>query len=137
MAGRKEMEQSVIQNKMDGYVKFLGIRNRQELKDFWRTQDICVNMADFEGRCISKLEGMANGAVPVITATAGTWEDVTDGVNGYIVPVGDYVMAADRIEYLSRHRGELRKMGSLAHDAVYPKSSMEVHLKFWEQILSL
>lgn len=134
---REEMEQYVIQNKMEGYVKFLGIRNRPELKDFWRTQDICVNMADFEGRCISKLEGMANGAVPVITATAGAGEDVTDGVNGYIVPVGDYVMAADRIEYLSRYRGELRKMGSLAHDAVYPKSSMETHLKFWEQILSL
>lgn len=134
---REEMEQSVLQNEMKGYVKFLGKRNRPELKDFWRMQDICVNMSDFEGRCISKLEGMANGAVPVITATAGAGEDVIDGVNGYIVPVGDYVLAADRIEYLSRHRGELRKMGSLAHDAVYPKSSMEVHLKFWEQILSL
>lgn len=134
---RSEMERFVIRNKMEGNVTFLGTLKRSELKSFWRKQDICINMADFEGRCISKMEGMANGAVPVITATAGAREDVTDCVNGYIVPVGDYAMAADRIEYLSHYREELRKMGSLAHDAVYPKSSMETHLKFWEEILAV
>lgn len=136
-AARKQMEEWVLRNKMAGNVKFLGSLKRPKMKDFWRKQDICVNMADFEGRCISKLEAMANGAVPVITATAGAKEDVIDSVNGYIVPMGDYEMAADKIEYLSNYRGELRKMGSLAHDAVYPKSSMETHLKFWEQILAL
>lgn len=131
---RNQMEEWVFRNRMAESVKIVGSLKRSELKDFWRQQDICVNMADFEGRCISKMEGMANGAIPVITATAGSKEDVEDGVNGYIVPVGDYGTAADRIEYLSNHRGELKKMGRLAHDAVYPKSSMEAHLKFWEKI---
>ena len=78
---------------------------------------------------------MANGAVPVVTETAGAREDITDGVNGFIIPLDDYCMAADRIEYLFQHRESLRKMGMLAHDAVYPKSSMESHLEFWEKII--
>lgn len=134
---REEMERFVIQNKMEENAKFLGTLKRTEIEDFWRRQDICVNLADHEGRSISIIEAMGNGVIPIVTDTSGVKEDITDGVNGYIVPLGDYGAVADRIEYLSRHRGELRKMGSLAHDAVYPKSSMETHLKFWEQILAI
>lgn len=134
-SAQDEMKEFVEVKHLEEKVRFCGQLRRSEIPVFWTKQDICINLADFEGRCISKLEAMANGTVPIITRTAGAAEDVVNGINGYIVPVGDYLAAADWIEYLSKHRERLQKMGSLAHDAVYPKSRMEPHLEFWKGIL--
>lgn len=132
---RKEMEMVVQSNQWEDKIRFLGRLDRSMLSDFWKRQDICVNLADFEGRSISIIEAMGNGAVPIVTETSGVREDITDSVNGFIVPVGDYQTAAERIEYLSRCREQLRKMGEVAHDAVYPKSLMKPHFDFWKKIL--
>lgn len=132
---REEMEQYVKDNNHGAYVRFLGKIDRALIPSFWQHQDICVNMADFEGRSISICEAMGNGVVPVVTDTSGVRDDIVDGVNGYIVPIGDYMAAADRIEYLAQHRERLPEMGKLAHDMVYPTSRMEEHVKFWKDLL--
>ena len=77
---------------------------------------------------------MGIGAIPVVTATSGVREDITDDVNGYIIPLGDDHTMVEKIEYLTEHRERLAEMGKLAHDVVYPKSLMENHLKFWEDV---
>ena len=133
---REEMEQYVKDNNHGAYVRFLGKIDRALIPSFWQHQDICVNMADFEGRSISICEAMGNGVVPVVTATSGVWDDIIDGVNGYIVPIGAYITAADRIEYLAQHREKLPEMGKLAHDEVYPKSLIQPHVEFWLKLLS-
>lgn len=94
-------------------------------------------MADYEGRSISTLEAMGNGAVPIVTATSGVKEDIIDGLNGYIVPLGDYYTMADRIEYLAQHRSQLFQMGKLAHEVIYPKSSMKKHIEFWKEVFRI
>lgn len=132
---REEMESFIQNRRMEEKVKFLGRLKREEMSLFWKHQDICVNLADFEGRCISIIEAMGNGAIPIVTATSGVREDIVDGVNGYIVPIGEYGAVADYIEYLAEHRNKLSDMGTRAHKAVYPKSKMENHLIFWENIL--
>lgn len=133
---RKELEEFITSNHLEGQVRLLGEIDRLEIPSFWRRQDICVNIADYEGRSHSIIEAMGNGAVPVVTATSGVREDITDDKNGYIVPIGDYRAMAERIGYLADHRERLRPMGKLAHDVVYPKSRIESHLEFWKGILS-
>lgn len=132
---REEMEEKVAANRWDGQVHFVGVLDREQIPEFWRRQDIYVNMADAEGRSISQLEAMANGAVPVATCTSGTREDICDGRNGYLVEIGDYEKTADRIEYLAEHRELLPEFGQRAHDAVYPKCQKEIHTGFWERLL--
>ena len=78
---------------------------------------------------------MGCGAVPVVTDTSGVCDDIENGINGFIVPIGDFCAAADRIEWLASHRDKMVTMGRRAHDVVYPKSRMEPHLKFWKQML--
>ncbi len=133
---RKEMEDFVSNHYLMERVKFVGMLDRSNIPAFWKKQDICVNISDYEGRSHSIIEAMGNGAVPVVTATSGVREDIINDVNGYIVPIGDYKFMAERIEYLEQHRERLSVMGKLAHDAVYPKSRIETHLAFWEEILS-
>lgn len=134
-SARSEMEEFVSFNHFNEQVRFLGRLERNQVHKFWKRQDACVNLADFEGRSIGIIEAMGNGAVPIVTATSGVREDIADAVNGYIVPIGDYHAAADRIQMLDSRRDLLSKMGKLAHDAVYPKSLMDSHLGFWKSIL--
>ncbi len=136
-AAKEDMEKFVSYHHLVHQVQFLGRLEREKIPAFWKRQDICVNLADYEGRSIMIIEAMGNGAVPVVTATSGVSDDIIDAVNGYIVPLQDYEAAANRIEYLEKHRKQLRKLGKLAHDEVYPKSLMEQHVEDWKEILNL
>ena len=134
-SARKDMEKFVSRNCLKDKVHFLGRLERAHIPEFWRNQDVCINLADFEGRSIGIMEAMGNGVVPIVTATSGVREDITDGVNGYIVPLEDYRAMADKIRILDENRGWLSEMGKRAHDTIYPKSQMKQHLKFWTEVL--
>lgn len=131
----REIKNYISNRHFEEKVIFLGKLKRDDMPSFWKKQDICVSFSDFEGRCISIIEAMGNGVVPIVTATSGVKEDIENGVNGYIVPIGDYKVIAELIEQLSKHREKLKDMGKRAHEMVYPKSRMDKHLEFWENIL--
>lgn len=131
---RTEMEK-MIRHRGWKNVQFIGKLDRTHIPDFWRRQDVYVNIADYEGRSITQLEAMVNGAVPVVTQTSGTKEDIQDRENGYLVEVGDYNKMADRIMDLEAHRNKLEKMGMLSYDVVYPKCNGDMHLEFWKNLI--
>lgn len=114
-------------------VTLIGRLNSSEIGKFWNRQDICISTSDYEGRSLSILEAMGNGAVPVVTDVSGVGEDIESGWNGYIVPRGDYKAICEKIEYLAEHRELLAVMGQRAHDVVYPKSLLDDHVRFWEK----
>ena len=114
----QQLKEEVKNLGLMGKVKFVGKIKRTEIPEFWTRQDICINLSDFEGRSISVMEAMANGAVPIVTETSGVREDIEDGVNGYIVSIGDYVTMAGRIDHLSEHRELLKQFGDRAHDVM-------------------
>lgn len=131
---RAEME-NMVKHRCWKRVQFIGKLERAQIPDFWKRQDVYVNIADYEGRSISQLEAMANGAVPVVTRTSGTSEDIQDGVNGYLVEVGGYKKIADRIMDLEAHRNDLEKMGMLSHDVVFSKCGGDAHIEFWKSLI--
>lgn len=122
-------------NGLEDKIKLLGRLEREEISAFWQKQDICFSLSDYEGRSISIMEAMANGTVPVVTATSGVREDISDGENGYIVEIQDIRKLAERIALLEQHRDVLMTMGKRAHDSICPKCRMGDHLRFWEDIL--
>lgn len=131
---RTEME-NVTKNRRWKRVRFIGILDRKQIPDFWTRQDVCVNISDYEGRSITQLEAMANGAVPVVTRTSGTREDIKNGVNGYLVDIGGYKEMVDRIVDLEGHRDKLKEMGMLSHDIVFPKCDRSKHTEFWKKLI--
>lgn len=131
----KEIEACIEENKLKNKVKLLGNKKREEMSSFWKKQDICVNIADYEGRSIMIMEAMANGTVPIVTATSGVREDIIEGCTGFIVNLGDYIGMAKKIAYLEKHRDVLSDMGKEAHDIIYPKVQMGKHVRLWEMIL--
>lgn len=134
--GRLMMEEAIKERGLSAQIRFLGVLNNSEMMKFWKQQDICINLSDYEGRSISVIEAMGCGAIPIVSETSGVNDDIRNGENGYIVPVGSWSEAAKYIEHLSKNREQLVVMGSLAHDEVYPKSHLDKHVDFWEKCVT-
>lgn len=132
----KQIEEYIAQNGIDYKVKLVGKLGKKELYKFWQNKDICLNIADYEGRSRSVAEAMANGAVPIVTATSGVNDDIRNDENGFIVPIGNYSAMVERIVLLEERRYLLPQMGMAAHLEIRDKSSMDAHYKFWKNIIS-
>jgi glycosyltransferase involved in cell wall biosynthesis len=73
-----------------------------------RRSEVFLLASAFEGFCIALTESMANGCTPVVTdIKSGNKQLVEDGLNGFVVPVGDAAALADRINVLAADRGRL------------------------------
>lgn len=116
-------------------VFYLGLVSHEDIYRFWQRQDIFLSCSDYEGRCISQYEAMLNGAVPVVTNTSGTNDDIEDGINGFIVPIGDVEKIVEKIEYLSENRERLEKMGRMCADAIKNKNNQVDETAFWREVL--
>lgn len=116
-------------------VFYLGLVPHENIYSFWQRQDIFLSCSDYEGRCISQYEAMLNGAVPVVTNTSGTNDDIEDGINGFIVPVGDVEKIVEKIEYLSEDRARLEEMGRICADNIKDKNEQVDEEKFWREVL--
>lgn len=134
---RESIEKWINDNDYKDKVRLIGRLDRNKIHEFWQMQDICINLADFEGRSLSILEAMGNGAVPVVTATSGIREDITDSENGFVVPIGDWKEAAQKILYLNERRELLGKMGAAARKRVIDESDFHKHAKIWMEILDM
>lgn len=132
----ENIRQYIADSHLEAKVKMLGRLDRSSMPVFWVRQDICVNIADHEGRSLSIMEAMANGAVPVVTATSGVQEDICNAVNGFFVSTGDYGAIAEKILYLYDNRYLLKQMGMKAHEVISKKCDMGNHMEFWKGMLS-
>jgi glycosyltransferase involved in cell wall biosynthesis len=76
--------------------------------------DVYVLPSIVEGFPMTALEAMASG-LPVIVSEHTFGSDViTDGVDGYIVPIRDSEAIADRLRYLHDHPSERQRIGAAA-----------------------
>ncbi len=131
------LQDFIIQINCQSRVKLIGRIDNSQIPQFWQQKDICINLADYEGRSRSIAEAMANGAVPIVTATSGVNDDISDGENGYIVNLGDYKAIAEHVIYLSHKRDKLPQMGNAAYLELKTKGSMDKHYQFWQNIIDI
>ena len=88
--------------------------------------DAKVLASDLEGFATAVVEAMACGVVPVRTPTEGASDQITDGVDGLLFPIGDDAALADRLRFLMDNPDERRRMGKAAAETARAKFSAEV-----------
>jgi len=110
------------QNKLEKYVKFLGIRN--DLPKLLGIFDVFALVSFSEGLSFSLLEAQACGVPAVVTNVGGNPEVVKDGVNGYLVPSNDEKAVAKAIYRLYLDEEKRKKMGFQAKKIVRKKFSI-------------
>nr|WP_304429334.1 glycosyltransferase family 4 protein [uncultured Acetatifactor sp.] len=115
---------------LENSVHILGWIPPTEMADFWREQDIYLNLSDFEGMSLAMLEAMACRAVPVVTDVSGVSDLIEDGVNGFIVPVDSWQDSADKIEILSRDRRMLKRASDFNKKLIREKCNLPDYAKW-------
>ncbi len=129
------LKQKIEEEGLNDCVRLTGYIDREKIPEFWMKQDIMAGCSEREGHSISQSEAMASGAVPVITDVSGARDDVTDGYNGYVVPVGDIDALADRICKLYNERDLLAQMGKNAHETIFRRQQEMNETAFWDELL--
>jgi glycosyltransferase involved in cell wall biosynthesis len=92
-------------------VTFMGFVSREDMPAVYRQADIFALPSQNEGMSIALLEAMASGLPVVVTATGGTAELVTEGVNGCIVPWADVSALTTALARLARDAESRQRMG--------------------------
>jgi glycosyltransferase involved in cell wall biosynthesis len=81
-------------------VRFEGFVSRDRVGDYFAAADVFVHAAELEAAGNVVLEALAAGAVAIVTDSGGPGEYVQDGVNGFVIPVGDAGALRSRLEAL-------------------------------------
>ena len=77
--------------------------------------DVLVLSSHYEGHPVSIIEAFALGIPQVVTnCPSGPAELIEDGVNGFLVGMGDWEAMADRCLYLLENPGERQRMSEAA-----------------------
>lgn len=111
---REGLQYSAHILKLDQYVTFAGKIKSTELPDWLSRADVYLSTSVAEGLANSVVEAIACGLPVVAFACEGMGEVLQDGVNGFILPVGDLNGMVERIQYLMDHPEEKKEMGASA-----------------------
>jgi len=107
---------------LEGWIPPMG------MVDFWRHQDIYLNISDFEGMSLTMLEAMAYGAFPVVTDVSGVTDVVKDGKNGLIVPIEKWLDCVDKIAALDADRELLARGSRYNMDSIREKCDADQYV---------
>lgn len=97
--------------KLDDRITFLGHIDHLQMPDALRSVSVYVSMSLSDGTSISLIEAMACGAFPVVSDIPANREWITDGINGYLVPLGSPDRLAEKLNAAWNHP-ELREVAA-------------------------
>ncbi len=78
-------------------VRFLGFLDAAALRDAFASSEVYVSVPDSDGTSVATLSAMAAGCFPVVSDLPTQHEWIQDGVNGFLVPLGDAHGLAQRL----------------------------------------
>ncbi len=109
------------------------------LAAYYQACDVYVSSSAHESFGKVLVEANACGKPVVATATTGARDIVQDGVNGFLVPVGDSAALAEKIVYLLQHPDEARVMGERGRKLVAERfdgaKNTRAIVQFWQDIV--
>lgn len=85
--------------------------SRRDIPDILSIIDIGVLSSHWEGLPLAVLEYMASSKPIVATGVGGIPEVIQDGVNGFLIPAGDFKMLAQRVSLLLDNKDLALEMG--------------------------
>lgn len=122
----------------------LGIDDRvvfvigQDAKPYYELFDAFVLTSPKEGMSLALLEAMQAGVPPVVTSLLGRHDVIEDQKNGFLVPAGDPVTLAQRLDRLIRSRALRRQLAEEAKKRIVSdfkiKTMVQEYKKLYEQV---
>lgn len=126
---------------LTGHVRFPGRKSPEEVAKLMRESDVLVLCSDRESGGNVILEAMSSGLALVSTPVGWAADYITDGENGFIVPVGDADALAAKLELIIENPALRRELGARARQTVMERGltwrgCAERYQACYERILS-
>jgi len=109
LVGRGLMDNALLARYDGVYTLRAGV-TRDELRAIYQSSDLCCVPSLAEGFGLVYLEALACGTPVIGTPNTGAADLITEGGEGFIVPIRDVEALSDRIRWCYGHRGALREM---------------------------
>lgn len=103
---------------LENHVQLIGSLSPEQVRDHLQKADVFLLSSLSEGISNAVLEAMACGLPVVTTDCGGMREAVTDGVEGFVVPVRDVVAMAARMREIHCDQLLRQKMGRLGRERI-------------------
>jgi len=124
--------------------KILFLNRRSDVESLINMFDVCVLLTNSkvhgEGISNSILEYMALGKPVIATAGGGTNELLTDGYNGFLIPVGDEQALSEKIERLQKNKDLIERLGANGRKTIYEKFNIELmtgsYIELYKKLLN-
>jgi L-malate glycosyltransferase len=123
----EEIQSKIRQLGLEKNVKLLGFV--ADPVPLLKMSDAFCLLSRSEGFCNALLEAMACGVPSVVTRVGGNPEAITDGENGFLVPVEDDAAAAERLLMLLRDPKRRALIGESGRKSVQTRFSADVMIQ--------
>jgi N-acetyl-alpha-D-glucosaminyl L-malate synthase BshA len=135
---RHKIERLVDDLDLRKNVQFTGYRS--DIPHLLGGSDVVVLCSETESAPLTLLEGMSCGLPVIATEIGGIPEIVDDGVNGYLVPLKQPEIIAERILELNADLGLRKRLGEAARETVLERYTIDKivmqYTEFFEEIIS-
>lgn len=133
---RKYLEGLARSLDIDNKVIFRGSVPHQDLAKYLSISDIYVSTSLSDSTAVSNLEAMACGLAPIVTDIGDNREWISDGQNGFLIPIKDPEALAEKIILLLREK-EMRKLfGTRSRTIIEERSDYYQEMAKVEKIYS-
>ncbi len=113
-----ELQKLAAELDVTEYVRFIGKRQSEELRDYYCAGDVAVTTPWYEPFGLTPLEAMACGRPVIGSAVGGITYTIKDGETGFLVPPRDPEALADRLQQLLSQPELCTQMGLAARKRV-------------------
>jgi len=116
-------------------IRFVGWIPHNELPQYIASADIYVSTALSDaGLAVSTAEAMASELPVIITDFGDNRKWVKDGINGFIIPLRDPEVLAQKIIYLLQNESERKKLGKANRQIIEEKNNWEKEMSKMKNI---
>jgi len=138
LIGRGELEEKLKKEAQKlgiaSHIKFLGFRN--DVKELLKIMDVFVLCSLSEGLPLSLIEAMASKVPVVCTNVGGIPEVIEDGINGFLVPVANSIILAEKIIYLLKDKTLSNNFTFYGYHKIKQRFSLQFMLDKYAEIYS-
>ena len=119
IVGKLEKNSQIVDKiKCNKNIKIWGMVTHDKMKDIYNQADVFVLPSLSEGMSLAGLEAMAFELPIICTTNTGVNDLVDDGVNGFVVPIGDADAIKEKIEWFADNKDKILYMGEKAQEKV-------------------
>jgi len=115
-------------------IRFVGLLPHDQLPKYLASSDIYVTTSLSDSSPVSLQEAMACELTPVVTDLPANRGWIVDGANGFIVPIDDTQMLADKIAYLIKNEQVRKGFGKTNRQIIQHRAEYEKEMAKMEKI---